>query len=63
MKKDRSWFYISVLTVFVALIWAVMAAWGKFHQTTVPADVGKIMTPLNPKLDMIILDKLKNRIP
>lgn len=62
-SKDRSWFYIAVLTLVLAIIWATMTAWSKTRQNMVPPDVEKIMTPLNPKLDTIILNKLKNRIP
>lgn len=61
MKRDRSWFYIAVLTVFVAIFWGVAVAWDKSRQTTIPADVEKIMAPLNSKLDTVILDKLKNK--
>lgn len=62
-NKDRSWFYIAVLTLVLAITWAVMAAWSKAHQSTVPPDVEKIMTPLNPKLDSVILNKLQQKTP
>ena len=63
MTKDRSWFYIAILTVAVALVWAGMTAWDRVHQTTVPADVEKAVAPLNPQLDKTVLEKLQQKNP
>ncbi len=63
MNKDRRWFYIAVLTLILAMTWAGMTAWSKNKQSTIPLDVEKIMLPLNPKLDSVILNKLQQKTP
>ncbi len=63
MNKDRSWFYIAALTLVLAITWAGMTAWSKNKQSTIPPDIEKIMKPLNPKLDSVILNKLQQKTP
>lgn len=62
-SKDRGWFYIAVLTLILAVTWAVMTAWSRNKQSTIPPDIEKIMAPLNPKLDSVILNKLQQKTP
>lgn len=61
MKKRSNWVYISILSFSLAVIWAAVAAYAQAKKPTVPADLQKIIEPLNPNLNMATLEKIKER--
>ena len=61
MKKRSNWVYISILTFLLAIVWAGVSAYAQAKKPTVPADLQKIMEPLDPNLQMSTLEKIKGR--
>mgnify|MGYP003394139073 CR=1 FL=1 len=59
--KNRSWLYLAILTLVVALTWATVSAISHFRKTTVTSDIEKATAPLDPNLDMAFFTKLKER--
>ena len=59
--KDKSLLYLAILTFFVALVWVTVSAVASFRKSTIPADVQKVATPLNPDLDRPLFEKLTQR--
>lgn len=61
MRGNRSWLYLAVLTLVVALTWTATSAIGYFRRSTVPQDVEKAAAPLDPDLDTTLFTKLQQR--
>ncbi len=61
MKKRSSWVYISILSFALAVIWAAVSAYSQAKKPTIPADLQKVIEPLNPSLNMATLEKIKGR--
>ncbi len=61
MNKNKNLVIISVLTFLVALVWAITSAVTRTRQSTIPAEVEKIMTPINPKIDQELFTILEGR--
>lgn len=62
MKKRSNWVYISILSFFLAVIWAGVSAYAQIKKPTVPADLQKIIEPLDPNLNVATLEKIKERV-
>lgn len=61
--KGREWLFIAILAFVIAVVWVTVAAVSRTRQSTIPPDVERIMTPLNPNLDKDFFMKLKERTP
>lgn len=61
MIKNRSWLYISILTLVVALAWVGVSAISHFRKSTVPTDIEKATAPLDPNLDANFFLKLSQK--
>ncbi len=60
--RNKSWLYLSILTLIVAITWATVSAVGYFRKTTVSTDVEKAAQPLDPNIDVAIFTKLQSRV-
>lgn len=63
MRRDRSWLYIAVLTLLVAIIWTGVTAVANIRKSTVPPDLEKAIEPLNPNIDTKIFTILQKKLP
>ncbi len=61
MNRDKKWLYIAVLALVLAVCWVEVSAVEKLRTSTLPADLEKVMTPLDPNLDQTIFTKLAQR--
>lgn len=61
MIKNKSWLYISVLTLIVALTWVTVSAVAHFRKSEVAPDVEKISSPLDPAIDTTFFAQLQRR--
>ena len=61
MKKDRRWIYIAVMSLFMAIVWVAASLIIKQRQSTIPADLQQIITPLDPSIDQTIFTRLAGR--
>lgn len=61
MRRNRSWLYLSILTLVVALTWTMVSAISYLRRSTVPSDVEKATAPLDPALDAAFFAKLQQR--
>ena len=61
MNKNKSWLYISILTLIVALTWVAVSAIGHIRETTVPKDVEQAASPLDPNLDTAFFARLQQK--
>lgn len=61
MRRSRSWLYLAILTLVVALTWTATSAISYFRRSTVPQDVEKAAAPLDPSLDGAFFTKLQQR--
>lgn len=61
MKKNRSWLNLALLTLLVAIVWTVVTAVASIRKSTIPADIEKVMTPLNPVINRQIFNTLQER--
>ncbi len=61
MNKDRRWLYIAILTLVLALCWVGVSAIERLRTSTIPPDIEKIMSPLDPNIDRSIFSKLSQR--
>lgn len=59
--KDRTWLYISLLTLLVAILWIGVSVHSTLRKTTITPDVAEVITPLDPNLDMTVIDSLSQR--
>lgn len=57
----KNWLYLAILSLVLAFCWAGVTAISKMREKTTPADLKKIMTPLNPHLDTDLFTKLQER--
>lgn len=61
MIKNRSWLYLTILTLVVALTWVTVSAISHFRQTTIPKDVEVAAAPLDPNLDTDFFNYLQQK--
>ncbi len=61
MHKDRSWLYLSLLTLLVAIVWTAVTAISSTRKSTIPSDVETVMAPLDPKIDQSIFTILQQK--
>lgn len=61
MNKDRHWLYIAILALILALSWVGVSAWERLRTSTVPPDIEKVASPLDPNIDQSIFSKLSER--
>ncbi|MBI4099869.1 hypothetical protein HY440_02575 [Candidatus Microgenomates bacterium] len=61
MRRDKRWIYIGILSLVVAICWIAVSAISRLRQSTIPADVEKVATPLSPDLDRSIFTSLSKR--
>ena len=61
MNKDRRWLSIAIMAVLVALFWVGLSAAEKLRRSTIPQDIEKVMTPLDPNIDRSIFIDLGKR--
>ncbi len=61
MNKDKSWLYLAILTLVVAVIWTGVTVISNSRKSTIPDDIEKIMVPLNPVINREIFDILQER--
>lgn len=61
MIKNKSWLYLTILTLVVALTWVAVSAISHFRQTTIPKDVETAAAPLDPNLDAEFFNSLQQK--
>ncbi|KKU92319.1 MAG: hypothetical protein UY21_C0002G0018 [Microgenomates group bacterium GW2011_GWA1_48_10] len=59
--KDKAWLIISLLTLATAVVWLGVTLATTLRRSTVPQNVNQLTTPLNPDLDLLFLQSLKQR--
>lgn len=59
IKKDL--FAVSVITIITITVWLVLDIFLTFQKKAVPAVLQKQMEPLNPKLNMEVLEELEKK--
>jgi len=59
--KNRSWLFISILAVIVAILWAGVTAYSNIRKSTISDDVKTLMTPLPTDVDRSLFNKLEQR--
>lgn len=61
MGSKNSWYYIAILSFFVAVVWGGVSAYSQIRKSTVSEDTQQTIEPLNPKLDLATMEKIKQR--
>lgn len=61
MNKDKSWFYLAILTLIAAIVWTSVTVIANSRKSTIPEDIEKIMTPLNPVINQDVFSILQKR--
>ena len=59
--RSKNLAFIGILSLVLALVWAGVTAISKMREKTTPADLEKIMTPIDPRLDMEFFSVLEGR--
>lgn len=59
--KNKSWLYIAILTLILAITWLAISAFSYFRKSTVPSDAVQASSPLDPTIDMTLINKLQER--
>lgn len=57
-NKDRRWLYIAILSLVVAVTWVGVSAAARLRKSTVPADLEKVLKPLDPTIDTTVFSDL-----
>jgi hypothetical protein len=52
---------ISVLTFITVVVWIAADAWHAYVTSTISSSLQQTIKPLNPKLDLTVLETLKSR--
>lgn len=61
MNKDKSWFYLAILTLAVAIIWTSVTVIANSRKSTITEDIEKAMLPLNPVINREMFNVLQGR--
>ena len=59
LKQDLLW--VGTTTLVTVILWVAFAIYTAFNKSTIDPSVNKLLEPLNPSLDQVALDSLKNR--
>ncbi len=61
MKRDRRWLYIAILSLILAFFWVGVSAAARLRKSTLPEGLDKVMTALDPTIDISIFTDLAKR--
>lgn len=56
--KDKKQLYLAVLTLVVAVVWAGVSLVSSLRKVTIPADIERVIAPLDPGVDKELLEAL-----
>ncbi len=59
MKNKRNLLIVSILTVIIAILWLLSSAFKVSSKSTLTPELERIITPLDPTLDMAVFDDLQ----
>lgn len=61
MRKNRTMVYLSLLSFLLALVWMGVSVVSTVRKTVIPADIEKVIEPLEVNLDKRLLETIANR--
>lgn len=60
-RKGNDFILLLIMTVILAATWVGFEVYRTLTRVPAPTGVDELLTPLNPKLNISILDKLEQR--